>query len=834
MWDDAFPSFLIGLREGLEAGLIVSVLVATLVRSDQRARLPHVWTGVAAAVGLSMSFGAILTFTAASLPGKSQEAFGGTLSLVAVVFVTAMVFWMRRSARTFSGEIKQKVTAALGMGAGVLITTSFLAVGREGLETALFLWTTAQAAGSSSGPLAGAAAGLLIAAALCWGLYRRVLHINLTRFFTITGAVLIVIAAGVLGYGMRDLQEATVIPGGTAYAFDLTAHLDPASWYVTVVQGTLNLTPQMTWLQVAVYAAYLAIVMTLFVRGVRGVTPAKPAPVTRPATHGEPVPVASAAAVAETSAGAVPEASPAGETGRSAAPAAAEADKPAGPTSRASALTEGTKPAALVATDVERAAEPVPALSAAAEAEQAASPLALGAEKSVESTAVEAERSATPASADGEKSATPAAPGAEKSAAPAPADSEKPRASAPAEGAEPPAATPSTPRRFPRWTVPAALLCVPALIAGIAIAAGSGKPASGTPVVEVSAADCGKGFTAPKPGRQTFQVRNTGSRTSEIYLIDPVSDAVYGEVEGIAPGTTRALIATVGTGSYAWRCVPNGGKAVTSAAVRVSAGGGSVRAVLPVSEKDLAAPLAAYRTYVDRGLADLLTKTRTLQSDIDADKLDQARKDWVPAHTQYASLGAAYGTFDDFDAKINGRTAGLTGGVDDPAFTGFHRIEYGLWHGQSAATLAPYAKQLSSDVDALRTDFPKQDFDPGDLPLRTHEILENTLHRELSGNADYGSGTELATTEANLNGTRELLTLLRPLIDKRDATVIPAVDTWMRRTEQLVLAQRAKDGTWTPLDKLSDIDRQRLNGTLSQLLEELAPIPDLLEIRKAA
>ncbi|GAX52061.1 iron uptake transporter permease EfeU [Streptomyces olivochromogenes] len=856
MWDDAFPSFLIGLREGLEAGLIVSVLVATLVRSDQRARLPHVWTGVAAAIGLSMSFGAVLTFTAANLPGKSQEAFGGTLSLVAVVFVTAMVFWMRRSARTFSGEIKQKVTAALGMGAGVLIATSFLAVGREGLETALFLWTTAQAAGSSSGPLAGAAVGLLLAAALCWGLYRRVLHINLTRFFSITGAVLIVIAAGVLGYGMRDLQEATVIPGGTSYAFDLSAHLDPASWYVTVVQGTLNLTPQMTWLQVGVHGAYLAIVMTLFVRGVRGAAPAKP------------VPVASAAAVAETADGSVP-------VGLAAAVAAE-------PTSGASAPAAGTQLAVLPATDVAGAAKRVSVPLDPAEAEQPATPAAMRAEgpadpdarSAAASTAVEAERSAAPAPAGGEAgsvaadadraassaaieaeadpSATSAAEGerasvdeaaaegerafagepiaeGEKSAEPADSGPEEPSASA--EGA---VATPSTPRRFPRWTVPAVLVAVPALIAGITVAASSGKPASGTPVVEVSAADCGKGFTAPKPGRQTFQVRNTGSRTSEIYLIDPVSNAVYGEVEGIAPGTTRALIATVGTGSYAWRCVPNGGKAVTSAAVRVGAGGGSVQAVLPVSEKDLAAPLAAYRTYVDQGLADLQTRTRTLQSDLDADKLDQARKDWLPAHTQYASLGAAYGTFADFDAKINGRTAGLAGGVDDPAFTGFHRIEYGLWHGQSAATLAPYAKQLAADVDALRMDFPKQDFDPADLPLRTHEILENTLHRELSGNADYGSGTELATTEANLDGTRELLSLLRPLIDKRNAKVIPAVDTWMRRTEQLVLAQRAEDGTWTPLDKLSDTDRQRLDGSVGQLLEELAPIPDLLEIRKAA
>ncbi|MER6375943.1 imelysin family protein, partial [Streptomyces mirabilis] len=517
------------------------------------------------------------------------------------------------------------------------------------------------------------------------------------------------------------------------------------------------------------------------------------------------------------------------------------------------------------------AAERVSVPLDSAEAEQPATPAATragspadpdpdldpGAGSAVASTAVEAERSAAPApagggagsvSADADKAATSAASEAGPSVTSAaegehasegepaaePASSSPGKASAPADDAEPPVATPSTPRRFPRWTVPAALVAVPALIAGITIAASGGKPASGTPVVEVSAADCGKGFSAPKPGRQTFQVRNSGSRTSEIYLIDPVSNAVYGEVEGIAPGTTRALIATVGTGSYAWRCVPNGGKAVTSAAVRVSAGGGSVQAVLPVSEKDLAAPLAAYRAYVDQGLADLQTKTRTLQSDLDADKLDQARKDWLPAHTRYASLGAAYGTFADFDAKINGRTAGLAGGVDDPAFTGFHRIEYGLWHGQSAATLAPYAKQLAADVDALRKDFPKQDFDPADLPLRSHEILENTLHRELSGNADYGSGTELATTEANLDGTRELLTLLRPLIDKRNAKVIPAVDTWMRRTEQLVLAQRAEDGTWTPLDKLSDTDRQRLDGAVGQLLEELAPIPDLLEIRKAA
>ncbi|MGY5123073.1 iron uptake transporter permease EfeU, partial [Streptomyces sp. 900105755] len=288
MWDDAFPSFLIGLREGLEAGLIVSILVATLVRAGAKKRLPQVWTGVLAAIALAMSFGAVLTFTAASLSATAQEAFGGSLSVIAVAFVTAMVFWMRRSARSLSGEIKEKVTGALAMGSGVLVLTSFLAVGREGLETALFLWTTARAAGESAGPLTGAGIGLVLAAGLCWGLYRRVLKINLTKFFTFTGAVLIVIAAGVLGYGLRDLQEGGVLPGRTAYAFDLGSHIDAGSWYSTLVQGVLNITPAMTWLQMAGYAGYLAVVMTLFVRGVRGVPGARAAAPKPAAGRAEP------------------------------------------------------------------------------------------------------------------------------------------------------------------------------------------------------------------------------------------------------------------------------------------------------------------------------------------------------------------------------------------------------------------------------------------------------------------------------------------------------------------------------------------------------------------
>lgn len=227
--------------------------------------------------------------------------------------------------------------------------------------------------------LTGAAIGLVLSAALCWGLYRRVLKINLTRFFTATGVVLIVIAAGVLGYGLRDLQEGGVLPGKAAYAVDLSGSVDGSSWYSTLVQGVFNVTPAMTWLQVVGYVGYLAVVMTLFVRGARAAAP-KPA-----------------------------------------------AEKP--------------------------------------------------------SPAPDAPRSA---------------------------------------------------RRRPAWVVPVAVVTVPAVIAGLAVAFGRPKPAAAQ-TIAVSGKECGKGFSAPKPGRQTFQMHNTGGKTSEVYLVDPATGAVYGEVEGLAP-----------------------------------------------------------------------------------------------------------------------------------------------------------------------------------------------------------------------------------------------------------------------------------------------------------
>ncbi|WNM32996.1 FTR1 family protein [Streptomyces sp. Li-HN-5-11] len=646
------------------------------------------------------------------------------------------------------------MTGALTMGAGMLIVTSFLAVGREGLETALFLWTTARAAGESAGPLTGAGIGLALAAGLCWGLYRRVLKINLTRFFTATGAVLIVIAAGVLGYGLRDLQEGGVLPGNAAYAVDLSGSVDAGSWYSTLVQGVFNLTPTMTWLQVLGYAGYLGVVMTLFVRGVRTTATAKPA-------AAAPKPQAGAAAEVRTEAAGEPQ-------------AGTEEGRRAGEVRHAEA---GEK------------------------------------QRTEAGERLHAEADAAPEAGAGDE--PPAPDEGRHTPRPAPEKPEEPEAS----------------RRRPAWVVPVAVVAVPAVVAGLAVALGRPKPAD-VQTVAVSETECGKGFSAPEPGRQTFQMHNTGSKTSEVYLIDPATNAVYGEIEGLAPGTTRDLVATVAGGSYAWRCVPTGGTAVTSKAVRVT-GGGAAKAVAPVSEQDLATPLQQYKSYVGQGLATLVAQTRRLNDDIQGGHLDTARTDWLTAHLTYSSLGAAYGTFEDFDQKINGRPDGLPGGAQDKDFTGFHRIEYGLWHGQSAEQLKAPAQQLATDAAGLQKAFPTQEFDPGDLPLRAHEILENTLQFELTGDTDQGSGTELATAGANLAGTRELLTVLKPLLTSRSPHLLPTVDADIARVQKL-LDVAHQNGAWTPVDRLDATTRARLNGATGQLLEDLAPIPDLLEIRKSA
>lgn len=283
-------TFLIGLREGLEAALVVGILVAYLTRVGRRDVLPRMWAGVALAVALALAIGAVLTFGAYTLTFEAQELIGGLLSLLAVAMVTWMIFWMQRTARTLTATLEGELADALARsGLWAIVAIGFVSVAREGIETTLLLWSMVQSFGDAPALLIGAVLGLLAAVLLGWLLSRGMVRIDLRVFFGWTGAFLIVVAAGVLAYAIHDLQEAGALPGPFGalatidpatrtvgvgwsglpfgWAFDLSAAVPPGGALAAVLQATLGFMPQMSWLQVIAWVVYVAVVAALFVRG---------------------------------------------------------------------------------------------------------------------------------------------------------------------------------------------------------------------------------------------------------------------------------------------------------------------------------------------------------------------------------------------------------------------------------------------------------------------------------------------------------------------------------------------------------------------------------------
>lgn len=259
---------LIGLREGLEAALIVSILLGYATKLGRADLKPRIWAGIGLAVALAVAVGAVLTFGTVEL-GDAEEAIAGTLSVVAVGFVTWMIFWMVRNSAALSSSLRSDVDRSLGGAGWGIVLLAFLSVGREGVETSLFLWTAVQSTGQSVVALIGALLGIGAAVALAALISRGLVRIDVSRFFTWTGALLVVVAAGVLSYGVHDLQEAGVLPGIGRIAYDVSAAVPLDSWYGTLLKGVFNFSPAATWLEVAVWVAYVAIVGTCFVLALR-------------------------------------------------------------------------------------------------------------------------------------------------------------------------------------------------------------------------------------------------------------------------------------------------------------------------------------------------------------------------------------------------------------------------------------------------------------------------------------------------------------------------------------------------------------------------------------
>jgi high-affinity iron transporter len=716
-WADSVPNLLIGLREGLEAGLVVTILLAAVRKTaaaqadrggEPRVSTAPIWLGVLGAVTLAGAFAAVLTFSVSVLSSAGQEAVGGLLSVFAVLLVTAMIFWMRRTAATLSSHLRGEVARAAAIGTGALTITAFLAVGREGLETTLFLWTAAKASGQTAGPLVGAAIGIAVAVGLCWLLYRRAIHLNVGVFFNRTAFALIVIAAGVLAYGLGDLQDANLLPGHAWVAFDLTPHIDPGSWWASIITGITELSPKMTVLQVAAWLAYLVVVIPAFVNAGRAGKPAASPQAAKPAEPAEP-----------------------------AAPVPAPA--------------------------------PVPAA---------------------------AHSSATPTTAPGlgrwERLA----------------------------GGRP-------------WVVAGVLVVVPSLAAGLAIAAMPAAASGTVAAVTVTGTECAPQFTSAEPGSQTFTVANNSGLAGEIRL-ENAGGAIVGEIETLGPGTSAQLNADLGSGTYTFNCLLGSKPATTSQSVQVAARtttSSAPVAVKPVTIAELTGPNKLYQAYAAGQLRNLAGGVAKIQADLRKKDMAQAKIDWLAAQLDWERVGASYDSFGDLGLAVDGLPDGFVNGVNDKGFIGLHRLEYGLWHGQSAAELMTVANVLAKNVATVEKNLTTDDLagDPTQLPLRVHEIIEDALRDHLSGIDDEGGDAAYAQTYADTQVDKAVLGYEATLINERDPGLVATAQSELSALD-VALSATQTGGKWQSLATVPLAQRQHVNATIGALLETLAVVPDLLEV----
>lgn len=333
------------------------------------------------------------------------------------------------------------------------------------------------------------------------------------------------------------------------------------------------------------------------------------------------------------------------------------------------------------------------------------------------------------------------------------------------------------------------------------------------------------GCTSPsghvESGNRTFAVTNTSTRSLELALAGP-DGAVYAEMDALAPQATRLLRVALGSGEYHFECYFAETDAVTGSAFHIPGDAPRGPGVIPTSTQDLTPATLDYQRWVGGRLPALREAVAALAA---APDIDSQRSAWRTAHHLYETLGAAYDAFGDWDGKINGRSE--TGGAAAPS--GFHAIEAALW-APTPTVPAPIEATLARDVDGLITAYPSLAVSPVDIGLRAHEITENTIEFTLTGTDDAGSHTGLDIATANLAGTRRVLDSLNSLLVTRYAG-LPATRAALDHADTVCaeLAARYPD---QPLSALTTTDRQRLNTAFGGVVELLAPIAAIADVRR--
>ncbi|MGP9760119.1 iron uptake transporter permease EfeU [Corynebacterium sp. AOP12-C2-36] len=257
-----YTNALIGLREGLEATMVVIILAAYLNKTGQRCSFPWLWAGIIAALAFTVGIFLVINFGSKTLTTVGQELIGGIASLITVALVVWMLIWMKGASRDIAAELEGRMGRAVAVGPLAVATVAFVAVAREGMETALLVFESFTRAFGV--PFAGLMTGVGVSVVLGVLMYFGVLRINLGVFFQVTGALLIVVAAGILSYGITDLQEANVLPGLSNHAFDISGVLTPGTWYASLLEGMFNIVPQPTVLAFTGWLLFLLIALPAF------------------------------------------------------------------------------------------------------------------------------------------------------------------------------------------------------------------------------------------------------------------------------------------------------------------------------------------------------------------------------------------------------------------------------------------------------------------------------------------------------------------------------------------------------------------------------------------
>jgi len=369
----------------------------------------------------------------------------------------------------------------------------------------------------------------------------------------------------------------------------------------------------------------------------------------------------------------------------------------------------------------------------------------------------------------------------------------------------------------------AALLCFPATLGGQALGQATAAPIAPGPIlITLTDAGCVPTKVDVAAGKTTFNIKNESKRSVEWEILKDVM--VVEERENILPGFAQTLTATLDAGDYEMTC---GLRSNPKGVLTVAATNDPPAKPSPM---DLVGPIAEYKVYVKKEVDVLVAETRKLTDAIKAGKLAEAQKYYAPAHQHYERIEPIAELFNDLDGSMDSRADDFEKKEEDPKFTGFHRLEKGLYTDKSTNGLAPIADKLMADSLDLQKRIDGLTIAPKDLVGGSADLIEEVASKKITGEEDRYSRTDLWDFQANVDGAQKIVALLNPLILKQDPKLSARLKQNFGKVDGVLAKYRTKDGGFESYEKLTDQDRTALKGPVTALAEDLSALKGALGI----